>query len=157
DPNAINSIFSDINVSAADLYDLFGFPSDDGKNVIVALTFASVPAAGKLDTDLLYRLRFYPAPRVVPPAASDESVAAMLRYFDAIRDKYLHANPDEVRVTVDADGRATVKLLGFPGGDIVQQIPTNTATQVEAGDGSVIKVFVGGRDDAFFNDLPGFF
>jgi hypothetical protein len=29
DPNAVNSIFSDIEVSAADLYDLFGFPSDD--------------------------------------------------------------------------------------------------------------------------------
>src|SRR5436305_1779985 len=29
DPNAVNTIFSDIDVSAADLYDLFGFPSDD--------------------------------------------------------------------------------------------------------------------------------
>ena len=29
DPNAVNSIFSDIDVSAADLYDIFGFPSED--------------------------------------------------------------------------------------------------------------------------------
>jgi hypothetical protein len=29
DPNAVNSIFSDIDVSAADLYDIFGFPSGD--------------------------------------------------------------------------------------------------------------------------------
>jgi hypothetical protein len=29
DPNAVNSIFSDIDVSAADLYDIFGFPIDD--------------------------------------------------------------------------------------------------------------------------------
>src|SRR5437867_12926633 len=29
DPNAINSIFSDIDANAADLYDLYGFPSDD--------------------------------------------------------------------------------------------------------------------------------
>ena len=29
DPNAVNSIFSDIDVTAADLYDIFGFPSDD--------------------------------------------------------------------------------------------------------------------------------
>ena len=29
DPNAVNSIFSDIDASAADLYDLFGFPSAD--------------------------------------------------------------------------------------------------------------------------------
>ena len=46
DPNAVNSIFSDIDVSAADLYDMFGFPSDDkagGEKVVLALTFASVP------------------------------------------------------------------------------------------------------------------
>ena len=29
DPNSVNSIFSDIDVSAADLYDLFGYPGDD--------------------------------------------------------------------------------------------------------------------------------
>jgi len=29
DPNAVNSIVSDVDVSAANLYDLFGFPSDD--------------------------------------------------------------------------------------------------------------------------------
>ena len=49
DPNAVNTIFSDIDVSAADLYDLFGFPSDDtegGEKVVVALTFAAVPRAG---------------------------------------------------------------------------------------------------------------
>src|SRR3989442_1321481 len=53
DPNAVNSIFSDVDVSAADLYDLFGFPSDDqagGEKVVVALTFASVPRAGVFDT-----------------------------------------------------------------------------------------------------------
>lgn len=46
DPNAINSIFSDIAVSAADLYDIFGFPNNgttDGEKVVIALTFASVP------------------------------------------------------------------------------------------------------------------
>lgn len=157
DPNAINSIFSDINVSAADLYDLFGFPSDDGKNVIVALTFASTPAAGKFDTDLLYRLRFYPAPRVVPPATSEASFAGMMDYFEEVRQKYLHASPVEVRTTVDAGGQATVKFIGFPGGDFARTIPTNTSTVVKADNGTAIKLFVGGRDDAFFNDLPGFF
>jgi hypothetical protein len=52
DPNAVNSIFADIPVSAADLYDLFGFPSDDragGEKVVLALTFASVPETGVLD------------------------------------------------------------------------------------------------------------
>src|SRR5262245_12682136 len=69
DPNAANSIFSDIDVSAADLYDLFGWPADDtsrGERVVLALTFASVPATGKLDPDLLYRVRVYTAPRVSP-------------------------------------------------------------------------------------------
>ena len=45
DPNAVNSIFSDIPVSAADLYDMFGFPSDDetgGEKVVLALTFAAL-------------------------------------------------------------------------------------------------------------------
>src|SRR2546430_7345059 len=44
DPNAVNSIFSDIDVSAADLYDLFGWPSDDtsgGGKGVIAPTFAS--------------------------------------------------------------------------------------------------------------------
>jgi hypothetical protein len=56
DPNAINSIFADVSLSAADLYDMFGFPSDDktgGEKVVVALTFAPVPATGVFDTDLL--------------------------------------------------------------------------------------------------------
>ena len=60
DPNAVNSIFSDIDVSAADVYDLFGYPSadrSDGERVVIALTFASVPTAGVFDTDMLYRLQ----------------------------------------------------------------------------------------------------
>ena len=37
DPNAVNSIFSDIDVSAADVYDLFGYPSPDtSEGVLVA-------------------------------------------------------------------------------------------------------------------------
>ena len=48
DPNAVNSIFSDIDVSA-DLYDIFGVPSDDasgGDKVVIALKFAAVPQTG---------------------------------------------------------------------------------------------------------------
>jgi hypothetical protein len=37
DPNAVNSIFSDIDVSAADLYDIFGFPSDDAEIINLLL------------------------------------------------------------------------------------------------------------------------
>ena len=70
DPNAVNSIFSDIDVSAADVYDMFGYPSDDrsdGERVVIALTFASVPTAGVFDTDMLYRLQITTAPRAVWP------------------------------------------------------------------------------------------
>ena len=61
DPNAVNSIFSDIEASAADVYDMFGFPGPDtsqGDRVVLALTFAAVPETGVLDADLLYRLRY---------------------------------------------------------------------------------------------------
>lgn len=56
DPNAVNHIFSDIDYSPADLYDLFGWPTANGANIVFALTFASAPAAGVMDGDLLYRI-----------------------------------------------------------------------------------------------------
>ncbi|MGF6722263.1 hypothetical protein P3T43_001610 [Paraburkholderia sp. GAS41] len=51
DPNAVNTIFSDIDVSAADLYDLFGFPSDDRTDGErdEALTNAALAAAHEID------------------------------------------------------------------------------------------------------------
>src|SRR5437764_1042428 len=109
DPNAVNSIFSNVMVSAADLYDLFGFPSDDttgGEKVVVALTFASVPKTGVFDTDMLYRIRLIPNPRVARPLQGAHNLEAMLKYFGAIKDKYLKLNASEVRVTVDRDKRA---------------------------------------------------
>jgi hypothetical protein len=160
DPNAVNSIFSDIDVSAADLYDLFGWPSDDtsgGEKVILALTFASVPKAGVLDTDMLYRIKIYANERAVPPLKDDHSLESLLKYFDAVKDKYLHLKAAEVRVKVGQDGRAKVDFIDFPGGSFSQTIDTNKAVTVQSADGTSIKVFVGGRDDAFFNDLPGFF
>ena len=38
DPNSVNSIFSDIDISAADVYDMFGYPSDatDEEKVVLA-------------------------------------------------------------------------------------------------------------------------
>jgi hypothetical protein len=160
DPNAVNSIFSDIDVSAADLYDLFGWPSDDtsgGENVALALTFASVPKAGVLDTDMLYRIKIYANERAVPPLKDDHSLESLLKYFDAVKDKYLHLKAAEVRVKVGQDGRATIDFIDFAGGSFSQTIDTNKAVTVQSSDGASIKVFVGGRDDAFFNDLPGFF
>src|SRR5207302_1311117 len=89
DPNAVNSIFSDIDVSAADLYDLFGFPSDDtagGEKVVIALTFASVPESGVLDTDMLYRIQIDAGSRLTWLSRDDHSLESLLRYIDALKD-----------------------------------------------------------------------
>lgn len=162
DPNAVNSIFSDIDVSAADLYDLFGYPIDDdsdGEKVLVALTFASVPEAGVLDSDMLYRLQFYCHPTVVSPLESGErSLGALSRYIEAVKDKYFgEFGPSEIRMFVDSSGQSHIAFSGFPGGSFSTTIPTNEVATINAPGGHSLMAFVGGRDDAFFNDLPGFF
>lgn len=161
DPNAVNSIFSDIDHSPADLYDLFGFPSDDTKNgekVVIALTFASVPQAGVLDPDMLYRIRMAAHPRVAPPAEGDDTLDGLLKYFDAVKDKYLgELKSSEIRVIIDKDQRATIKFFNFPAGNFSTTIDLNKVVGVPTPGGHSIQAFIGGRDDAFFNDLPGFF
>jgi hypothetical protein len=87
DPKAVNSIFSDIEPNAADLYDFFGWPADDssgGEKVIMALTFASIPRAGILDPDLLYRILIAPTPRYSPLADPEPTLGTMLKYFRAV-------------------------------------------------------------------------
>ena len=160
DPNAINSIFADIARSPADLYDLFGFPSDDktgGEKVVVALTFAAVPQAGVLDTDLLYRLQFDPSPRIGLSMGDQDTLATVLSYAEAVGKKYLNLNPSEVRVTFNKNQQAKVDFFNFPGGDFSQVIDLNKVVEIKSPDGNAIKTYIGGRDDAFFNDLPGFF
>jgi hypothetical protein len=160
DPNSVNSIFSDIDVSAADVYDMFGYPSDatDEEKVVLALTFASVPEAGVFDTDMLYRLRVNPHARTTLPTGEEWSLGALTRYFDAVKDRYLGQNDSaEIRVTVDGSGTATVRFADFPGGSFTTQVPTNEVTTIKTPSGGEITAYLGGRDDAFFNDLPGFF
>src|SRR5439155_13657942 len=140
DPNAINSIFSGIDANAADLYDLYGFPSDDvvgGEKVVVALTFASVPATGVFDPDLLYRILIAPNPRIAPPLKGDASLEGILKYFEAIKDKYLGLKPSEVRVTVGKDTQAKVELLRFPGGNFSAPVATNKSETIEAGGNTI--------------------
>jgi len=163
DPNSINSIFSDIKADPADLYDLFGWPSDDvsgGEKVIVALTFASVPATGVFDTDMLYRILLAPTPRVSSGLKDDESFTGMLRYFRSLEEKYVGLKPAEIRVTVDKEQKARVEFGGFqegPSGTFSTVISLNQVSRVDTPNGFAIKAYIGGRDDAFFNDLPGFF
>lgn len=160
DPNAVNSIFSDIDVSAADLYDLFGFPSDDttdGEKVVIALTFASAPEVGVFDTDMLYRIQIYPAQRVVNPI-KEHSLESLLEYFEAVKDRYFGAlKAAEIRVTFNQDNQANVRFIDFPGGSFATVVDTNKVLTINTPDGHDIKAYIGGRDDAFFNDLTGFF
>jgi len=86
DPNAVNSIFSDVDVSAADLYDIFGYPSPDttgGEKVVIALTFSSTPAAGTLDPDVLYRVRIAPDTRIKRSEGEDQSLDSLFARADA--------------------------------------------------------------------------
>jgi len=157
DPNAINSIFADIPVSAADLYDMFGFPSDNktgGEKVVVALTFAPVPKTGVFDTDMLYKINFDPDPRTGSALSEESGLDAMLK---AIAKKYLELKPSEVKVTFNKKNQAKVDFINFPGGDFSKVVETDRVVAIESPDGFAIKAFIGGRDDAFFNDLPGFF
>jgi hypothetical protein len=139
---------------------MFGYPSDadDEEKVVLALTFAAVPETGVFDTDMLYRLLVNPHARSVRPTGDDWSLAALTRYFDAMKDRYLgQREAAEIRVTVDDTGTATVAFADFPGGSFTARVPTNEVTAVRAPDGAEITAYLGGRDDAFFNDLPGFF
>lgn len=158
DPNAVNHIFSDIDYSPADLYDLFGWPTAESKNVVFALTFASAPAPGVLDTDLLYRLLLTSHPRVAWPDAKQISVESVLGYFDAVKEKYLgELKTAEIRVTVQTPTSVLIKFIGFPCGNFSTQVDVDKAVSIPTPNGQTIQAFIGGRDDAFFNDLTGFF
>ena len=133
DPNSVNSIFSDIDISAADVYDMFGYPSDaaDEEKVVLALTFAPVPDTGVFDTDMLYRLQVNPHARPGRPVGEDRSLSALTGYFDAMKDRYLgQGEASEIRVTVDDAGMATVGFSGFPGGTFTVRVPTTTRGRV---------------------------
>jgi Domain of unknown function (DUF4331) len=160
DPNAVNTIFSDIDVSAADVYDMFGYPGAGGpagETVVLALTFAAVPSAGVLDTDMLYRLRMTTRRRAAPP--EDWTFGALTGYVEAVGEKYLgQLRAAEIRMRANDERTATLELTGFPGGkDFQRTVELNTVSEVKSPDGHTLSVFVGGRDDAFFNDLTGFF
>jgi hypothetical protein len=159
DPNAVNSIFSDIDPDPADLYDMFGYPGPDPGNetIVLASTFAPFPATGQLDPDLLYRMLVNARPRSGGwPHGFD--LAGLEKYVAGLKDRFASTvHPGDIRTWVDRRDTAHITLTGFPGGDISTSVRTNTVSTITAPGGQEIRVFVGGRDDAFFNDLPGFF
>jgi hypothetical protein len=92
------------------------------------------------------------------PADEEPSLGGLLRYLEAVRDKYLVGlRAAEIRVRVDERQQAKVDFLNFPGGSFSSIVPTNTVVSIDAPGPRTIQGFFGGRDDAFFNDLPGFF
>ena len=106
DPNAVNSIFSDIHYSAADLYDLFGFPTNDGRSRTPGADLRSTPKTGELDSDMLYRSLVTSHPRVAFPQ-HDVTLDSILHYFEAVKNKYFgRLKACEVRVTVQDEQRA---------------------------------------------------
>jgi hypothetical protein len=125
--------------------------------VVVALTFASVPQTGVFDTDLLYRVMLDPDPRTVPPRTDDFELDDLLAYASAAKDKFLALEAAEVRVRFEAPDQAKVSFIGFPSGTFTTTVATNEVESIETPGGHPVRIFIGGRDDAFFNDLPGFF
>lgn len=156
DPNAVNSIFADIDPSAADLYDMFGFPGPGGDTLVVASTFAPVPSTGVFDTDMLYRMRISPRERAAG-WQEEFSLNGLLRYVEGVKDRFESPfQSGDVRAWADEDQQGHLTLTGFPGGDLDVEVPLNQVTAIPTSAGD-LQVYMGGRDDAFFNDLPGFF
>jgi len=159
DPNAVNSIFSDVAITSADLYGMFGYPSDDrsqGENVVVQLTFAPIPRSGEFDHEMLYKIHLDPDRRV-DKALKEESLDGFFEYVSALKDQFLRLEAAEIKVSFSRDNRARVQFSGFPGEDFERIVPTNEVLTIQSPDGQEIKTFIGARDDPFFNDLPGFF
>lgn len=158
DPNAVNSIFSDVDVSAADVFDMFGFPVEGvagQERVLLALTFADVPRSGAFDPDILYRIQVTSHPRR-PAGSHDTTLQKLEHYVEGIKtDYFANFRPAEIRCFVDG-AKVRLQLTGFHGDDVEASLEPNTVTDINV-EGSAVRAFCGGRDDAFFNDLPGFF
>jgi tetratricopeptide (TPR) repeat protein len=107
---------------------------------------------------MLYRILIAPDRRFVRSAGEDARLEGFLAYLETVKNKYLSVlQPSEVRVTVDRDNRAHFGFLNFPGRSFSAVVATNQSVTLQSPNRQPIKVFIGGRDDAFFNDLPGFF
>lgn len=158
DPNAVNSIFSDIAISPGDLYGMFGYPSADksnGENVIVQLTFAPIPETGIFDKDFLYAIHLDADPR--SNMSVEHSLEGLIKYADSVKDKYFKQEAAEIKVSFNGKNEAKIDFVGFLGGNFSQVVETNTVRTINTTGGRAIKAYIGGRDDPFFNDLPGFF
>lgn len=159
DPNAVNSIYDDVPISGADLYDIFGYPSDDtsnGEAVVVQLTFAPIPKTGVFEKDLMYKIHLDASERIAD-YKGDHSLEGMIKFLETAKEHYFDFDAAVIKVSFNDKNQARVDFIGFPGGDFYQIVDTNKVVNIQSPDGHSIKAFLGGRDDAFFNTLPGFF
>ena len=159
DPNAVNSIYDDVPLSGADLYDIFGYPSDDksnGEALIVQLTFAPAPSTGVFDQDLMYKIHLDGSPRI-SDYKGKEDLEVVTKYLASIKETFFDFNTSVIKVTFNDKNQARVDFLGFPGGDFHKIVEANKVVIIETPKGHKIKTFLGGRDDPFFNTLHGFF
>lgn len=159
DPNAVNSIYADVPIAGADLYDIFGYPSTDtsnGEAVVVQLTFAPIPKTGVFDPDLMYKIHMAAAERP-SDYKGDHTLEGMISYVDAIKENYLNFETGVIKVSFNDKNQARVDFIDFPEEDFYEIVETNKVINITSPQGHVIKAYLGGRDDAFFNTLHGFF
>lgn len=159
DPNAVNSIYDDVPISGADLYDIFGYPSDDtsnGEAVVVQLTFAPIPKTGVFDKDLMYKIHLDASERI-GDYKGDHSLEGMIKFLETAKEQFFDFDTGVIQVSFNDQNRARVDFIDFPGGDFHEIVDTNKVVNIKSPAGHTIKAFLGGRDDAFFNTLHGFF
>jgi hypothetical protein len=158
DPDKINSIFPDIEPSAADIYGLMAWP-EDPETIAVVLTWADVD----YDRDLLYQIHF-------DADTGHDSSGFFSSGVFGLFDKLAGLVVDEERTINVRFGRRRTPVPGEP--NVAVEIvfdqfemerntfhfPVETEVAIPVDEtGEQIFAFVGRRDDPFFIDLIGFF
>ncbi len=64
EPELVSAFYSDRDGSGADVYGLFGYPTDDGSALNIILTLAPVPKSGTFDVNSVHRVFLVPAKTV---------------------------------------------------------------------------------------------
>ena len=157
DPDKINSIFPDIEPSAADIYGLMAWP-EDPETIAVVLTWADVD----YDRDLLYQIHF-DADEADAPGALDIDVFGLFKKLAGIvvdEERTINVRFGRRKVAAPGEPEVAVELV-FEDFDMERDtfhfaVETEVALPVDD-TGEQIFAFVGRRDDPFFIDLIGFF
>jgi hypothetical protein len=160
EPNSINSIFSDVQPDAADLYGLFGYPSKlvesggrpDVASLVVMMTFAPAPHAGAFDEAVAHRIFLKPTQRSTIPElkenpnsvnysnpeaalkAAKSRIESLKNFVKKDFANHILLNPVEVNVSykkVEDKWRANISFKNFRFPDQEIQVPTNEVTTLQ--------------------------